>query len=360
MNYRITKLLAETNLSSAGTKTIDINVKDLISRIVIAWRIGAGAHGMDSYPHTDITKIELIDGSEVLHSLNGGENQALCIYDRKVPTMNHGQHMSGDSEYSVYGIDFGRFLHDPLYAFDPTKFVNPQLKITYVFNNCYASGVSSGNLEVWAHAFDEKQIMPVGFLTAKEIKDFSISAAGVYDYVELPTDRVMRKLFIQGYRSAYEPWYQVIEARLNEDNDKRVPFDWDLEDYHRTMKGVNKPVEEQLIALIGVATKNYFVTPTDYWVSPMLTVRGGYGDLSAGGTSRGGSVAITCAAGGGGVNAVVRGYLPNHVFEFPFGDQMDPDDWYDVTKVGSLELRLKTGTGTSGNIRTFVQQLRRY
>ena len=360
MNYRTATLLAEKNFSSAGTETFDINVKDPISRLTIAWRISAGAHGMDSYPHADITKIELVDGSDVLHSLNGGENQALCIYDRKVPTMNHGQHMLNNSEYSTYGIDFGRFLYDPMFAFDPTKFTNPQLKVSFVFTNCYASGVSSGNLEIWAHMFDEKLINPLGFLTAREIKDFSISAAGAFDYVDLPTDRVMRKLFIQGYRSAFEPWYQVIEARLNEDGDKRIPFDFDLEDYHRIMKGVLTPVEEQLIALTGVATKTYFVTPTDYWMSPMLTGRGGYGDLSAGGTSRGGSVAITCAAGGGGVNGVCRGYLPNHVFEFPFGDPMMPEDWYDVTRLGSLELRIKTGTGTSGNVRTFVQQLRSY
>jgi len=314
---------------------------------------------MDSYPHADITKIELLDGSEVLHSLNGGENQALCIYDRKVPTMQHGQHMMGNSQYSVFGIDFGRFLHDPDLAFDPTQFENPQLNITY--NSALSdTGVTSGNLEVWAEMFDEKSVSPRGFLSAREIKDFSISAAAVYDYVDMPVDMVIRKILVQGYRSAYEPWYQVMQARLNEDGDKRVVFDWDLEDYHRVMKSQGPAIEEQLIALIGAATKTYYVTPTDYWMTMQGALRSTYGDVSFGGTNRGGSVAITCASGSGGVNCLAHGYLPNHVFEFPFGDQQDQADWYDVTKLGSLQLRVKTGSGTSGNIRTIVQQVRTY
>lgn len=359
MNYRTAKLLAETNYDTASTKTIDINVKDIISRIVIAWRVTRAGHGMDSYPHADISKIELVDGSEVLHSLNGGENQALCIYDRKCPTMNHGQHVADCSEYSTYGIDFGRFLNDPLYAFDPAKFKNPQLKITHNHAVC-DTGASSGNLEVFAHMFDEKVVTPVGFLSAREIKDFTISAAGVYDYVDLPIDKVLRKLFIQGYTKGAEPWYQVIEARLNEDGDKRIPFDWDLEDYHRVRKGSLRPVEELIKALCYTTGSHFYVTPTDYYSAPCF-VNHGTAHVYMSGDGTGGDMHLYTSTGGGDfVTGYVHGYLPNHVFEFPFGDPQVPEDWYDVTKLGSLELRVKTGTNTSGNIRTFVQQVRRY
>lgn len=359
MNYRTAKLLAETNYDAAATKTIEINVKDLISRITIAWRVSASQHGMSSYTHRDISKIELVDGSEVLHSLNGGENQALCIYDRKVPTMNHGQSMSGSSTYSVFGIDFGRYLHDPMYAFDPTRFNNPQLKITFNFAVA-EDGASSGNLEVLADLFDEKNISPVGYLSAREIKDYTVTTAGVYDYVDIPVDKVMRKLFIQGYLSAYEPWNQVIEARLSEDSDKRVPFDWDLEDYYRIMKGVWRPVVENVVFSTTAGACTIYTTPTDYWaticVTPYALTAASYYTLA----SRGGCHAFSSTAHLSQTQGIVRGWLPNHVFEFPFGDPMDPNDWYDVTKLGNLELRVKTGSATSGNIRTFLQQVRTY
>lgn len=359
MNYRIAKLLAETNYTAAATKTIDINVKDIISRIVIAWRVAMVGNGMDSYPHRDITKIELIDGSEVLHSLNGGENQALCIYDRKAPTMNHGQYIAGSSMYSVYGIDFGRFLNDPILAFDPTRFQNPQLKISYNFALADTGG-TSGNLEVWAHLFDQKMVSPIGFLSAREIKDFTVASAGVYDYLDLPVDKVIRKLFIQGYASGREPWYQVIEARINEEGDKRIPFDWDLEDYHRIMKGIWTPVREELIGIASAGGLDFYVTPTDHWAILAALTHNNAIDLEISGASMTGGKVTLKSASASQFGGIAFGWLPNHVFEFAFGDPQDPEDWYDVTKLGSLELRVKTGTATSGNIRTFVQQVRRY
>lgn len=359
MNYRIAKLLAETNYTAAKTTTIPINVKDIISRIIIAWRVTRVGNGMDSYPHADISKIELIDGSNVLHSLSGGENQAVCIYDRKGKTMNHGQHLASCSEYSTYGIDFGRFLFDPMYAFDPTRFVNPQLKITHNHAVC-DTGASSGNLEVWAQMFDEKMVSPVGFLSTRQIKDYSISAAGVYDYIDLPTDHPYRGLFIQGYRSAYEPWYQVIEARLNEDGEKRVPFDWDLEDYHRVRKGWDTAIQEQCIGLATTTDLVYYVTPTDYYVIPLLSGIQNDTTTQPESYAKGGSATIQAETANTTFLGLVHGWLPNHMFHFPFGDPKDPADWYDVTRLGSLELRVKTGTGTSGNIRTSVQQVRNY
>lgn len=359
MNYRTAKLLAETNFTAAATKTIDINVSDVISRIIIAWRVTRAGNGMDSYPHADISKIELVDGSEVLHSLSGGENQAVCIYDRKATTMNHGQHVASNSEYSTYGIDFGRYLHDPDFAFDPKRFTNPQLKVTFNHAVC-DTGASSGNLEVWADMFDEKTVNPIGFLSTRQIKDFTVATAGVYDYVDLPVDRTMRALFIQGYRKAFEPWYQVIEARLNEDTDKRIPLDWDLEDYHRVRKGWEHPIQEQLIGIAGTSSLTYYVTPTDFYVIPLLTGIQYDTTVQAEDYAKGGAAEIQAETDSTTVLGLVHGWLPNHMFHFPFGDPMDPADWYDLSNVGSLELRVKTGTGTSGNIRTSVQQVKLY
>lgn len=359
MNYRAAKLLAETNYTAAATKTIEINVRDMISRIVIAWRVTKSKYGMDSYPHSDISKIELVDGSEVLHSLSGGENQAVCIYDRKSDSMNHGQHTNGNSEYSSYGIDFGRYLYDPMFAFDPTRFKNPQLKITHS-HLISDTGASSGNLEVWAQMFDEKQISPVGFLLTKQIKDFTVSAAGVYDYVDLPLDYPMRALFIQGYASGVEPWKQVIEARLNEDGEKRIPFDWDLEDKQRIDKGVGKMIQEDFVGYGESGGIDHYVTPTSYYASLAALACATDQVAYIGSYMEGGKVTVYASAGNPEVLGIVHGRLPNHMFHLPFGDQQDPNDWYDVTKLGNLELRVKTGTGTSGNIRTSVQQVRPY
>ena len=358
MNYRRATLLAEKNLVGTGTEVIEVVTKQPISRITLAWRVTKTQHGMSSYPHTDIVRIELVDGSDVLHSLDGGQNQAVCIYDRLCPSLNHGQHLDAMAEYSTYGIDFGRFRHDPMLALDPARFMNLQLKVTYDANNC-DDGAASGNLEIWGDLFDEKVISPVGFLMTKEHHKRIPPVATSYWYVDLPTDFPIRKLFIQGYQKAVEPWNNVIEAKLDEENEKRIPLDWDLEDYHRVMKGVWHPVEEQIVGqTLNLAARHWYVTPTDFYSCPAGMGQGS--NVYLAGWGSGGDMNIQ-AIGNVQFSAMVHGYLPNHTFEFPFGDSRDLADWYDVTKLGSLRLRMRSGAGGEvGTVSAILQQLRYY
>lgn len=360
MKYRTTHLLAEKTLTGSGTETLSINLNQPISRISIGYRENMGDNNMEAQLGADLTSIELVDGSDVLFSLNGLEAQALGIYNRRVSTMNHGQYIPANSMYGLFPIDFGRWLWDPELAFDPTKFDNPQLKVTYdVDVACDATTTSY--LEVWADVFDEKIIAPGGFLMTKEVMNYTCGSANSYEYVDIPTDYPIRQLLLRGYRSAYEPWYQIIEARLNEDNDRRVVFDWDLEDYHRIMKGTWNPVIEQCIGYIhGASGYNKFVTPTDYYVVAAGIPNASTNVFYASTYFRGGFLDIE-ADDSTMFIGMVYGWLPNHCWQFPFGNQQDINDWYDVTDKKSIELRLKSGTsGTSGTGQVIAEQYRAY
>jgi hypothetical protein len=359
MNYRNAKILPEKTLTDTGTETIDINIKDIISRITLAFRRVKTYQYMADHGYADIIKIELVDGSDVLHSLNGGENQALCIYDRHCGSMNNGEHMTTVDEYDLFGIDFGRFLYDPLLAFDPAKFNNPQLKITYDVN-LSDTGVTSGYLEIWADCFDEKVVSPVGFLMSKEHWSGAKPTAG-YEYIDLPTDYPLRKMLVRAYVKTTEPWYNIGSVRLDEDNEKRIPFDWtDMEDYTRVMRSIWTPVEELLATQVQNTSAVWYVTPTDYFFAVAGIEAGGASGIYLNDTSMKGGKLTLAAATNRQIHAIVRGFLPNHCFEFPFGDQMDIADWYDVTKLGSLRLRLGAGTGGAVTAGVVLQQLRRY
>ncbi|GAI57748.1 unnamed protein product, partial [marine sediment metagenome] len=54
-----------------------------------------------------------------------------------------------------------------------------------------------------------------------------------------------------------------------------------------------------------------------------------------------------------------EGYLPHGVFEIPFGLQDDPNDWYDVSRIGSLKADIIGGSST-GTAELMLQQLRTY
>lgn len=360
MKYRTAELLSATDLEASGTKVIDININDPISRIDFLFKTTKSTHGMSSYTHKNITKIEIVDGSDALFSMDGGQAQALGIYDRKAPTMQHGQHLSACSEFDTYPIDFGRHLWDELLAFDPKRFNNPQLKITYD-EDVADTGVSANEAVVVAHCFDEKEIAPIGFLMGKEHWGTTMPADGTYEYVDLPTDYPIRQLLIQGYRSAYEPWDVIEDARLSEDNLKRTIWDWNIERYYRMMKGIWTPVKEQIQGVAANGGGNvFYVTPTDYYTIPEL-IGVGASDIYINTWGRGGYFAPYTSETTVFFGGMILGYLPNHCIQFPFGNQEDIDDWYDVTQKGSVQLRLESGSsGTNGEGAVVLQQLRRY
>ncbi|MBA7584134.1 hypothetical protein ES708_26087 [subsurface metagenome] len=103
-----------------------------------------------------------------------------------------------------------------------------------------------------------------------------------------------------------------------------------------------------------------YVAPTDYWVTPVFQGHAAESSPYHNGISRGGYMLVHRDAGTA-YNAVVKGWLPNHCFQFPFGNQADISDWYDVTKLGSLRLRMKFGNAAAvGTESVILQQLRNY
>jgi len=361
MNYRLATILAEKALSTASTETIDINVKDPISRLDIVWQPTFMDKANLAALPVGISKIELVDGSDVLHSLNGRVNQALCIYDRRVPTMNHGIFVGGAKLHCTMGIDFGRFLYDPVLAFDPTKFRNPQLKITHDSTLLSALTVTH-TLEILAHLFDEKVIAPIGFLIAKEHKAYVAASEDSYEYTDMPTDHPIRQMLIRGFHTQQDPTDVVDHFKLSEDNDKRIPIDMNLVSYVNRMKGVWLPVVEPVMDYIDtVGGYSKYVTPTD-----RCTIYTGHGNNSCDywveGGIEGGYVQRYADVVSAFHSGLVHGYLPHSCIQIPFGLQDDLDDWYDVTRVGSLVVRTQAAGeyGSGSEISIHLQQLRRY
>lgn len=358
MNYRLATVLAEKSLGTTTTETIPINLQDPISRLVIIHRPTALAATMLAAFAAQISKIELIDGSDVLHSLTGYQNQALLLYDRRVDCLNGGMLLSGATQYIQYGIDFGRFLYDPLLAFDPTKFRNPQLKITHDSTAISALTVTH-TLEVLAHVFDEKPISPIGFLSAKQHIAYVSPTATTYEYVDLPTDLVIRQLLLRAWHDAVDAKTVADYFKLSEDNDKRIPLDVELGVYSNMMRGDWRMIQEQVTEYCAVgATYLKYMTATEE-NHAICGIGTGDGSLRLHTFTAGGRFGWL---GTGACSGLFCGYIPHHTYQFPFGNQQDVDDWYDVTRLGSLKARIRSATnvGSGSEISLALQQLRRY
>lgn len=362
MNYRLSTLHPKQTYTADVTEIIDINVADPISSIIIhlnvdnSSSIAPTAHALEC-----LTKIELLDGSDVLFSLSGKEADALDWYCNFVTRNNWNAYLGGMDTDRILAINFGRYLWDPLLALDPKNFTNLQLKFTLDIN---AGGIAPVDNEVtiFACLFDQKTVTPQGFLMAKEIKDYTMASA-THEYTDLPTDYPIRKLLFRCQYPGHEPNALINTLKLSEDQDKRVVFDHKLNNIIKCVTE-NSPMYHETILCIAQTAGNYaYITPTarvfgtiSTWASAV-----GAGELAFY-DGDGGRIDVTSETADSNVQVDVQGWLPHGVFEIPTGLQNEIDDWWDVTKIGSLRADILSMTAASSDdsLQIFLQQLRNY
>jgi len=356
MNYRLASLLAQEDANSAATKTIDINLAKPVSRITIQFKGMNSDNDPTAHPAKMISKIELVDGSDVLYSLSGMESQALSYWSQgRMPhtVLNYVNNVNAIATFDLY---FGRYLWDELLAFDPRKFMNPQLKITH--NK--ASGGSTpdaGSMAVWADVFDEKEIAPVGMLMAKEQYSYSLTASAK-EHIDLATDYPYRGLMLNALSTGLMPSSGFDYVKLSEDNDRRVIINnergWDLLKLFKRW-----PRMEELVMVTGINSENtIYCTPTYETAVIGMGMDADETTLFAD-QSYGGTFDATAGATGN-VQFVVTGQNPHGSMMIPLGKINEVEDWYDVSKIGSLRLTITAGSDAANTCEIVSEQLRKY
>jgi len=208
----------------------DINIVDPISAFYIEVECTNGATSNKGNFISDIiTKVEVVDGAEVLHSLNFSELEALYFYKTgKMPVMFPSEWGGGLQRHGVYLL-FGRYLWDPLYNFDPTKYRNPQVKITFNKAAIRAAGVAgfadADNIKLTLVAKIMQGVPAAAqFLMAKEIDSFTSAALGD-KRIDLPVDYPYAMLLIRAYQQGYDIDETISGLKITCDTDKYIPLD---------------------------------------------------------------------------------------------------------------------------------------
>ena len=359
MNYRLAQVLAEEAANTAGTKTIDLNMSDPVTSINIFFRGQNSSDTPLAHPAKMVSKIEVVDGSDVLISLSGMQAQALDFYHNSRPLGNKPMYTDDDWTRQIFTLFFGRTMYDTRFAFDPTKFKNPQLKITH--NKALGgSTCDAGYLQVWADCFDEKVISPEGFLMAKDIYSYALGN-GTYEHIDLPTDLPYRMMLIRSLKATAAIWELFHEIKLSSDNDKRVIIDGHVEELLKILDAKFGPYTETIQGRVGGGAVGHYLTPTSNCNATIIGY-GGTRDYFAGYQPWGGYIETYGSAALARFQCIMHGYAPHGALCIPFGDLSDPDDWFDVAGLGSLRLRIlsESGLTTGDTCDVVLQQLRRY
>lgn len=363
MNYREATILAKGDVGASGDVPYDIDLNDVISEIDLIWDYTLATNLVNTaHPVECIEEIEIRDGSDILLSLSGRQAQALAIEAQGLHPYNNISVRSGSVGVAVIPLQFGRYLYDTEYALDPDQFKNLQIRVKHDEDKANGSVVVN-HLEIIARVFDEKTPTPKAFIMNKEFYEYAM-AASTHKYIALPDDYVLRGMYFEAYTTDHSPITLIDEIKLSENVGKKVPFDFDEDTLHRYILGSTPLITENIEMGNAITTGSLYGTPSE---DQQMQFNYDATAITAGGefavpTFTGCLVTYTASVAIKLLTAQLVGRLPHNMIPFPFGNQQEEEDWYDIRAIDNLRLDvLSSGAADSADTgRLILQQVRPY
>ena len=354
MRTREATIHAEESYAAAGTAIYPIRETDPISRILIPFGVTVGAAARLAHHSAALTKIEIVDGSDVLYSLDGLQTDGIARFDGHGSAGMWTSPSASITEYGNLVIDFGRFLYDKQIAFDPTKFKNPQLKITRSLTTVEAT-CTAVILAAHAYVMEGLPSAPMGFFMKKEVKSW-VGVASAWEYTQMPRDYIYRRMFVQALTKTIPVATHWSRARLSEDNDKRIPFDVLIDDQIAKNARDYGDVIENCSGPISAVATPFFAAPA-YGGSVMAMCTMATNALE-GHNRDGGQYEVKSANGTDDFRGIVAGLCPQGLVAFHMGPQDMIEDWYDPRGLGNIDMQV-LGAGAY-TMHLITEQLRTY
>jgi len=350
------QLLSSEAASTAATKTMDVNLVTPISRIVIRMKGTNSSSTPIAHPAKMLTKIELVDGSDVLYSLSGVEAGCLNFHENGELDFYCNEYENDIECCATAQINFGKYLWDPEFALDPKRFRNLQLKISH--NKALGgSSPDAGTLAVFAYVFEDSPPSPRGFLMSKELYSYTLSASG-HEYIDLPQDYPFRFVILQSYDTTYPPNTQFGNLKFTIDNDRRVLLnDISMTEFLKVQ--IPQDLVEERFAGLGTGSAVTYYQAGTYE---------GYG-VGVGRSAAGAGIIV--AQPSGSAIAITNDSSESFAIHLSsycaFGgmnllmcDKDDASTWLDPTGTHSILLDITAGSGAAGTGYVVTQQARMY
>jgi hypothetical protein len=309
-----------------------------------------------------ITKIEVLNGSDVLQSMSGRETQSLFFFNGH---LDYGKlpykvlsAAAGGTVIEEYPIMFGCYFRDPRYYCDTARYANPQIRLTHAMPISATAGFATGTttVSIILRLIDSGAPPYGGFIMSKEVESWSTSASGD-DATFLPLDWPYAGLMVAGVKTTAAVNTVFTNIKLLVNLGQSIPYDMAINDI------VAMNYEQ-----FGLAVE-YFVPLSDTtftWLSDLYQNTGAVFDIP-GGTGKGiiasiagESVTGTFVTGqaAGSMRVRVEGLCPHASVWLPFGDGDTPSDFLDPTQ-GVTDLRLlKTQASAAAAGTVVISQLR--
>lgn len=342
------------DIGVSGSKTFNLDYIDPITQLDLYFEGTNGSSGNKASPFERcISKIELVDGGEVLWDLPGEVALAAFVQDNEAYPYSEIEESQSGSVRQQIPIRFGRWLYDEEFAFDPRKHTNPQLKFTFDEATINTAGTTGYQSDSWTFTLGvrlmEGLTAPGKFLAYRTVESFTSAGTGARR-VELPTDRAIRYLICRAYKSGSALYTSITNHKLSENGGKFVPFDLPTRDMISRMCDTFPPVMRRFTAyLTGGDTIATFVgVPLNGHVTEDTT-----GAFASANFYIDGRVLVYCADHDTNDNLVGHVYVSNegwalhNTLMYPFGDRNKPEHWFVPDRNGKLDYYVTDGEASA-------------
>ncbi len=367
MRYRNVELYYELALDDTGTKIIDLKTTDPISAIRLKFSGNNGAdYNKENRMDDVITKIEIVDGSDQLFSLNMKQGQVFQFFNTgKTPRIIIEERGGGSVAEDVL-LQFGRYLYDPIYYLDLTKFTNPQLKITTDEDAVRALGsdaflTNTFKVTINLHVIEEGAGAAAGFFMYKELYAFTSGTTGD-EHVDIPRDYPYASLLLRAYVAGNDASENITNVKLSCDAGKFIPIDkktahindWNEEDYgpcqircqleRKNGETVLHIINKEPVAILEMDEANGMTRAMYQWSGQFVLHL-----LDSAGA------AITTERW---IRALITGGGLHSTAYIPFGLLAEPTTYFDPKEWNDIDLILTQGAAAT--VQIAAQQLRAY
>jgi len=355
------------SLDDSGTITIDLNFPDPCTELLIGFAATnhSTAPNTGSPPSKCVSKIEIVDGSDVLYSLSGTLAQANFLYDAGILPMRELSEWDSADQIDYFPIRFGRWLYDTDLAFNPKAFNNPQLKITWdlaAVNAVGANGFATGTAQLMVTArLMEDAPTPSSFLMSKDIYDFTTAASGD-ERVELPTDWPYRRIMVRQYEAGVGITSTISDHKLSIDADRYIPYNMKVANLLRLMWAKYGPVDlRQKIYADNGDTREVWLG----YVERAVAVAKASGIITTLNAVTNGQATLNIVDYAGTAQTGAAGYLScqgiafENTLAYDFGRKDHPEEWFKAATARSIRLIL-TQANAGGSVSVVLQQHRSY
>lgn len=353
MKTRDVYLINGQTLKDADTVTYDLtkNLKILFLIVKYSNTNGATSNTLGRL-NSMISKLAVLDGSAVLHSLSMREEQAKNFLDyRKLPYQSLTQAGGGKvTEEAI--IDFRRHPGDKNFYLDTSMYSNPQLQLTHNFTISATAGFATGDgkLTVIARVVDSGAEARNGFVLSKELDSFASSASGDHT-TDLPLDFPIAAIMVQNPVNAKTPSDTLSNFKLTADTDAFIPIDMSYADLlarNIDELGEGSQYDEQTSGLAGTED-------ADLYYNAKANIEDAANATGYVGAASGNEFAWTAATAEI-IGLRTKGSAPHSSAFYRFGDGVDPADIFNPTNIGKFQLKLtNVATGATPKVVTIQQ-----